>query len=135
MLNLFRKKKPVAVYPGFSWLSQDIHSHILPGIDDGSPDVATSLELLRSLNNAGIKKFICTPHIIGDMYRNTPETVNKALAILRNAISQSGMDIEISAAAEYMLDDHFMELIRKKEPLLTLTKNYILTEITPLMPG
>ena len=130
MLNLFRKKKPVAVYPGFSWLSQDIHSHILPGIDDGSPDVATSLELLRSLNNAGIKKFICTPHIIGDMYRNTPETVNKALAILRNAISQSGMDIEISAAAEYMLDDHFMELIRKKEPLLTLTKNYILTELS-----
>jgi protein-tyrosine phosphatase len=130
MLNLFSKKKTIPVYPGFSWLSQDIHSHILPGIDDGSPDIATSLELLRSLNNAGIKKFICTPHIIGDMYRNTPETVNKALAILKNAVSQSGMDIEISAAAEYMLDDHFMELIRKKEPLLTLTKNYILTELS-----
>ena len=64
------------------------------------------------------------------MYRNTPETINNALAILKNAISQSGMDIEISAAAEYMLDDHFMELIRKKEPLLTLTKNYILTELS-----
>ena len=130
MLNLFSKKKPVPVYPGFSWLSQDIHSHILPGIDDGSPDIATSLELLRSLHQAGIKKFICTPHVIGDMYRNTPETINNALAILKNAISQSGMDIEISAAAEYMLDDHFMELIRKKEPLLTLTKNYILTELS-----
>ena len=130
MLNLFSKKKPVPVYPGFSWLSQDIHSHILPGIDDGSPDIATSLELLRSLHQAGIKKFICTPHVIGDMYRNTPETINNALATLKYAISQSGMDIEISAAAEYMLDDHFMELIRKKEPLLTLTKNYILTELS-----
>ena len=130
MLNLFSKKKTVPAYPGFSWLSQDIHSHILPGIDDGSPDIATSLELLRSLSDAGIKKFICTPHIIGDMYRNTPETVNNALGILRNAVSKSGMDIEISAAAEYMLDDHFMELLRKKEPLLTLDKNYILTELS-----
>jgi tyrosine-protein phosphatase YwqE len=134
MLNLFSKKKHVPAYPGFSWLSQDIHSHILPGIDDGSPDAATSLELLRSLNHAGIKKFICTPHIIGDMYRNTPETVNNALAVLKNAVSRSGMDIEISAAAEYMLDDHFMELIRKKETLLTLTKNYILTELSYSTP-
>jgi tyrosine-protein phosphatase YwqE len=130
MLNFFSKKKTVPVYTGFSWLSQDIHSHILPGIDDGSPDVATSLELLRSLSEAGINKFICTPHIIGDMYRNTPETVNNALAVLKKAVLQNGMQVEISAAAEYMLDDHFMELVRKKEPLLTLTKNYILTELS-----
>ncbi len=130
MLNFFSKKKTVPVYPGFSWLSQDIHSHILPGIDDGSPDVETSLTLLRSLSDAGINKFICTPHIIGDMYRNTPETVNNALAILKKAVLKNGMQVEISAAAEYMLDDHFMELIRKKEPLLTLTKNYILTELS-----
>jgi len=130
MLNFFSKKKVVPSYPGFSWLSQDIHSHILPGIDDGSPDVETSLELLRSLSEAGINKFICTPHIIGDMYRNTPETVNNALEILKKALRQNGMQMEISAAAEYMLDDHFMEMIRKKQPLLALTKNYILTELS-----
>lgn len=130
MLNLFNKKKTITEYPGFSWMKQDIHSHILPGIDDGSPDVETSLQLLRSLSDAGINKFICTPHIISDLYRNTPETINAALAILKKAIAQNGMQIEISAAAEYMLDDHFMELLRRKEPLLTLTKNYILTELS-----
>ena len=131
MLNWFNNKKKVDVlYPGFSWLAQDIHSHILPGIDDGSPDVETSLQLLRSLSDAGIRKFICTPHIIGDMYRNTPVTINNALATLKNAVAQTGMQIELSAAAEYMLDDYFMELLRKPERLLTLRGNYLLTELS-----
>jgi tyrosine-protein phosphatase YwqE len=129
-MNFFRSKKKDPIYSGFSWLAQDIHSHILPGIDDGSPDIDTSLQLLRSLSDAGINKFICTPHIIGDMYHNTPQTINDALTRLKKAIRQNGMSTEISAAAEYMMDDHFMELLRKKEPLLTLTKNYILTELS-----
>ena len=134
-MNIFRpKKKSIISYPGFTWLNQDIHSHILPGLDDGSPDIETSLQLLQSLSDAGIQKFICTPHIIGDMYRNTPETVNDALARLRNAVRLNGLKVEINAAAEYMLDDHFMELLRKKEPLLKLEKNYILTELSYSTP-
>ena len=128
MLNIFKKKKAVD-FEGFSWLFQDIHSHILPGLDDGSPNVETSLSLLKSLHSAGINKFICTPHIIGDMYRNTPETINAALAKLKSAVADEGLDVQLSAAAEYMLDDHFLELIRKGDPLLTLEGNYILTEL------
>lgn len=128
MLNIF-KKKTVVEFEGFSWLFQDIHSHILPGLDDGSPDVETSITLLKSLHSAGIKKFICTPHIISDMYRNTPETINAALAILKKAVSDEGLDVELRAAAEYMLDDHFLELIRREQRLLTLEGNYILTEL------
>lgn len=129
-MSLFSFKKKAPLYSGFTWLTQDIHSHILPGIDDGSPDIDTSLQILRSLSEAGIQKFICTPHVIGDMYRNTPETINDALERLQKAIRQNGMQIEISAAAEYMLDDHFMQLLRDKEPLMKLTKNYILTELS-----
>jgi tyrosine-protein phosphatase YwqE len=129
-MYFFRSDKTIPLYSGFSWLAQDIHSHILPGLDDGSPDVETSLQLLQSLSDAGIHKFICTPHVIGDMYRNTPETINQALSKLRNAVQQNGMSMEINAGAEYMLDDHFLELLRKKEPLMKLTKNYILTELS-----
>lgn len=132
-MKFFQKKK-TPVYPGFSWLSQDIHSHLLPGIDDGSPDVDVSLQLLKSLSDAGIRKFICTPHVIGDLYRNTPATINNALEKLQKAVKQEGMDVEISAAAEYMLDDHFMELLRHKEPLMKLTKNHILTELSYSTP-
>lgn len=129
-MSFFTFKKKAPLYSGFTWLSQDIHSHILPGIDDGSPDIETSLQLLRSLSDAGIRKFICTPHVIGDMYRNTPESINNALESLKKAVRQNGMNMDISAAAEYMLDDHFMELLRNKEPLMKLTKNYILTELS-----
>src|SRR5665647_640651 len=130
MLNFFKKKITKEVPYDFSCLYQDIHSHLLPGIDDGSPNVETSIELIKSLAAVGINKFICTPHIIGDLYRNTPETINKALDILKNACLQHGLNIQLSAAAEYMLDDYFMELLRRKKPLLRLTKNYILTEFS-----
>lgn len=113
---------------------QDIHSHILPGLDDGSPDIETSLELVKALSDAGINRLICTPHIIADIYRNTPEKINAALEILKKACLKYGLDTDISGAAEYMLDDHFMELLRTKRPILTLRKNYILTELSYAIP-
>lgn len=133
-MSIFQSRKNEPAFPGFSWLAQDIHSHILPGLDDGSPDMETSLELLQSLSDAGITKFICTPHVISDMYHNNPQTINYALDRLKSAVAQSGMQVEISAGAEYMLDDHFMELLRKKEPLMNLAKNYILTELSYSTP-
>ena len=134
-MKFFNRKAADSLYD-FSYITQDIHSHILPGLDDGSPNVETSIDLLKSLSAAGINRFICTPHIIGDMYRNTPESINGALDILKSACIDHGLDTQISAAAEYMLDDYFIELLRRKEPLLTLTGNYILTELSySTLPG
>ena len=134
MFNLFKTNNSPSVLYDFGCLAQDIHSHLLPGIDDGSPNVETSLELLRSLKDAGFNRFICTPHVISDLYRNTPQTINNALEVLKKACRENHLDVELSAAAEYMLDDYFMDLLRKKEPLLTLTKNYLLTEFSYAMP-
>ncbi len=134
-MSFFSKKnKVVTADYRFANIVQDIHSHILPGLDDGSPDIETSLQLLKALSDAGIKRLICTPHIIADIYRNTPATINAALELLKKACLKEGLDTEISAAAEYMLDDHFMELLRTKQPLLTLRKNYILTELSYATP-
>ena len=130
MLNFLKKHSTGDELYDFSCMAQDIHCHLLPGIDDGSPDVETSIELIRSLAGIGITKFICTPHIIGDMYRNTPETIHNALAILKKACMEHNLEVQLGAAAEYMMDDYFMELLRKKDPLLTLTKNYVLTELS-----
>ncbi|MEP6584759.1 MAG: CpsB/CapC family capsule biosynthesis tyrosine phosphatase [Ginsengibacter sp.] len=129
-MSIFSKRIKTATDYHFANLVQDIHSHILPGLDDGSPDIETSLELIRALFDAGITRLICTPHIIADIYRNTPATINAALDILKKACLDNGISTEITAAAEYMLDDHFMELLRTKQPLLTLRKNYILTELS-----
>ena len=130
MFSFFKKKKSSAIVPGNLPFTTDIHSHILPGIDDGSPDIETSLQLIQGLYNLGIRKSVATPHIIGDLYRNTPQTIAAALEKTKIACSNAGINIELSAAAEYMLDDYFLELLQKKEPLLTLHKNILLTEIS-----
>jgi protein-tyrosine phosphatase len=130
MFNFFKKKETHGSIPESLPFTIDIHSHILPGIDDGSPNTETSLELIKGLYDLGIRKCIATPHIIGDMFRNTPETINTALEKVMAFCADAEINMEISAAAEYMLDDYFMELLQKKEPLLTLHKNILLTEIS-----
>jgi protein-tyrosine phosphatase len=129
MFNFFKKNttQPAAVLQ--LPVSVDMHSHILPGIDDGSPDVATSLLLVKGLYDLGIRTCIATPHIIGDLYRNTDETIEPALAKLQQACAAAALPMQITAAAEYMLDDYFMELLRQPKPLRTLHKNLLLTEL------
>lgn len=126
-MNWFRKKIdfPEA---GYFPMVTDIHSHILPGIDDGSPDVETSIDLIKGLMKLGLKSSIATPHIIGDMYPNTPATISNALATLNAALAERNIDFKVCAAAEYLLDGHFIELMGKAAPLLTLKGKIILTE-------
>ena len=130
MFEFFKNKTKSSVIKKFGMLEQDIHSHILPGLDDGSPDLASSVHLVKGLYDLGIRNTIATPHIIGDMFRNSPETIRPALKLLQDEVNKLGIDIKISAAAEYMLDDYFMELLRMKSELLPIHKNIILTEFS-----
>lgn len=107
-----------------------MHSHLLPGIDDGSPDLETSLELIRRMMKLGFKKFITTPHIMWEMYKNTPEIINEKLELLRSALKTEGINVEINAAAEYFLDDHVEELLSQKQKLLTVYDNMVLVEFS-----
>ena len=116
-------------FTGLLPVSVDMHSHILPGIDDGSPDVATSLLLVKGLYDLGIRTCIATPHIIGDLYRNTDDTIEHALTTLQQACAAAALPMQITAAAEYMLDDYFMELLQSSKPLRTLHENILLTEL------
>lgn len=129
MFNLFKHKKtesqPLLPFP----VTTDIHSHILAGIDDGSPDLATSLRLVKGLSNLGYKRLIATPHIIGDLYRNSPVIITKALEELKGACKDEGVDIELSAGAEYMLDDYFLKILKQEDQVLTIFDNVVLTEL------
>ena len=129
MFSIF-KKKPQLSSGGIFPFSADIHSHILPGIDDGAPDAAASIMLIKGMMAAGITSAVATPHIIGDLYRNNHETISKALEITKNALTENQIDFKIKAAAEYMMDDYFLELLRTKTPLLTIKDNIVLTEFS-----
>lgn len=135
MFNLFSKKKAKGERIDYAVLKTDIHSHLLPGIDDGAKDLATSLELIRGMKELGYQKLITTPHIIWDMYRNTPAIINDKLELVREAVKKEGIDIEIHAAAEYFLDEHVEELLKKKEPLLTVSGKKVLTEFSLAFPS
>lgn len=112
----------------------DIHNHLLPGIDDGAPELQDSLALITKFGEMGVKNFIATPHIMNDYYPNTPETVRNALQKLKQALKETGTnDVNIKAAAEYMMDQSFLELL-EKEDLLCLHKDLALVEISYFQP-
>ena len=135
MLKLFSKSKPRRQQFDFSVLNADMHSHLLPGIDDGAEDLEDSLALIKGMRELGYKKLITTPHIMWDMYKNTPEIITEKLAGVRDAVKNAGLDVEINAAAEYFLDEHVEELLRNKEPLLTIKDNMVLTEFSMAFPS
>lgn len=135
MLGLFSKSKAKGDKFDFSVLKTDVHLHILPGIDDGADTIETSLELIRGMKELGYRKLIATPHIMWDMYRNTPAIINTKLELVRNAVKKEGIDIEIHAAAEYFLDEHVEELLQKKEPLLTISEDKVLVEFSLAFPA
>lgn len=136
MFNFF-KRSPKPVDADLSFLGIDMHSHLLPGIDDGLQDVEQTVEFMRSLQSLGYHKLICTPHILSDLYPNSPKTILPKLALVREALKAANVDMKVEAAAEYMIDHEFAELITKskKEDLLTIAGNYILVEMSYLSPS
>jgi tyrosine-protein phosphatase YwqE len=69
------------------------------------------------------------------MYKNTPEIIHEKLYLLQRAVAGAGIDVELHAAAEYFLDEHVEELLKKKEPLLTLSGNKVLAEFSMAFPS
>ncbi|WP_373511127.1 tyrosine-protein phosphatase [Persicitalea sp.] len=111
-------------------LKVDMHSHLIPGIDDGSPDIATSLELLRGLWQVGYEKIIITPHIYRDLYPNDSESIKVGLKALTDAMEEQGIEITVEAAAEYYIDRHFESLIESDDVLSFGKKRYVLIEMS-----
>lgn len=127
--NIFKSKKEKLVEPlDISVLNIDVHSHLIPGIDDGSQSMEETMELLSHFQKLGYKKVITTPHVMSDYYKNTPEIILGGLEKVREAIVKSDLTIEIDAAAEYNLDADFDKLIEEGN-LLTFGENYVLFEL------
>lgn len=110
-------------------LRTDLHSHLIPGIDDGAKNIGESLELVRALHALGYRKLITTPHTMPHRFPNSSERILKGLETLRAAVQQEGIPVTIEAASEYYLDEHFLDQIREKS-LLTFGENEVLFEMS-----
>jgi protein-tyrosine phosphatase len=111
----------------------DIHSHLLPGIDDGSKTIDETEFLIKSLSDFGIKQFITTPHVMNSIYPNSFDKINISLKNTIIELSKNNINIPLKAAAEYFMDDVFLENL-KSDRLLTLKDDLVLVEMSYMNP-
>lgn len=125
--RLFGRAEAGAV-PGLDALITDMHSHVIPGIDDGAGTMEDSLAMLRAFEHLGYRKVITTPHIMTDGFPNTPEQILGGLERVREAAKAANIQLKLEAAAEYYLDETFLPRI--EQGLLTFGgyKRYVLFE-------
>lgn len=128
--RLFASPDP-AIAADLSVIGVDMHSHFVPGIDDGAKTIEDALALLRGMEAFGYRKIITTPHVMGDFYRNTPETILGGLEKLKEAAVAEGISLELQAAAEYY-DDFELDKKLDSEKLLTFGDQYLLFEVSYL---
>ncbi|WP_369013607.1 tyrosine-protein phosphatase [Flavobacterium anhuiense] len=109
----------------------DIHSHILPGIDDGAKNMTKSIELVSALQKLGVSQMVTTPHINHYVWNNSPEIIQSKFKETQKTLEENKIKMLIQAAAEYFIDSWF-ENHFKEEKLLTLKDNYVLVEMSYL---
>jgi protein-tyrosine phosphatase len=130
MFGFFKKKEyKKDITFDYSSIMVDLHSHVLPGIDDGAQTPGESIVLIKKMMELGIKKIIATPHIMADYYKNTPGTINDALNILKAELKKENITINIEAAAEHYFDETFEERVNDNR-LMIMGDNYVLFEFS-----
>lgn len=129
MLSLFKSKPKLAELIPSGYV--DIHSHVLPGIDDGAQNIADTEFLLKEMKQLGFSKVITTPHTMKNVWDNTTETIKNAHHLVQKELPELSKKVALNCASEYFLDENLMQLIQQ-ESLLTLKDNFILIEMSYL---
>lgn len=126
-MSIFDIFRPRPKEPARLPFHTDIHCHLVPGVDDGSQDVTTSVELLQRMHGWGIDRVFISPHVTQDRFENTPQTLAAPFAELKEAVAQAGLPVELHHHAEYRIDEFFLEQIAQNN-LRTLPHDMILVE-------
>lgn len=131
MFSLFKSKPKLASLIPSNYV--DIHSHLLPGIDDGAKSIEDSKFILESMIGFGFNQVITTPHTIKTVWNNTRKDIENTYEKTKNQLNLQTSKVQLRAASEYMMDENFVQLF-KSEKLLTLKDNYVLVEMSYLNP-
>jgi protein-tyrosine phosphatase len=127
--KLFSKEEKINILTDFSWLGVDIHSHLIPGIDDGVKTLEESVSLIREFKELGFHRIITSPHIMTDGYNNSSSDILNGRDIVIEAIAKENIDVSFDAIAEYYLDETIFQKIKDRD-LLTIGDNFVLVELS-----
>ncbi len=106
----------------------DVHSHLLPGLDDGAPDLSTSLAMARAYVSEGVECVVCTPHILPGLYHNTGEQIRRAVADLQVRLDDAGIPLKLAAGADNHIVPDFVPSLRNGHLLTLADSAYVLVE-------
>ena len=106
----------------------DLHSHILPGIDDGARDVELSLEMARAYVDQGIQYVACTPHILPGLYHNSGPQIRQAVADLQVEIDNAGIALRLTTGADNHVVQGFVQGLKQGHLLSIADSRYVLVE-------
>jgi len=109
----------------------DMHSHLLPSIDDGAKTIEDSLRYIKALQQLGLSTFYTTPHIFMEVYPNNPQIIQQALSNVVEYCKIHDVQVTIHAAAEYMMDEQFAKVLAE-QTMQTINKKYVLVELPHL---
>ncbi len=108
-------------------MKTDIHSHILPAIDDGARSMEEAVSLATSMHSWGFERITCTPHIMR-LYPNTPDRIRRTFDEFREALALDGCSVELRVSAEYRLNPELWNEVIEKNWLIPIEDRYILME-------
>ena len=131
LFNIFKRKKKAE--PQKLFYSTDIHSHVLPGIDDGAPNTNVSIDLLEAMKSWGISSIVATPHIAEENFENTPQSIKNAYDKLSTRMLDTGTEMNVKFSAEYRIDDRFRKML-EDDNLILMPNNYLLIENSFVQP-
>jgi protein-tyrosine phosphatase len=132
-MGIFNKNR--ISYVDFSEIGIDLHSHVLPGLDDGSPSLDESLRMLREMERIGFRKIITTPHVISALYPNTKEKILGQVFHLQEIMGQQGLQLELEATGEYHMDYELLGKVESGEVIPFGKRNFLLIELPFMKPS
>ncbi len=106
----------------------DLHSHLLPGIDDGAPDLETSLAMARAFVEQGVECVACTPHILPGLYHNTGPQIRQAVAELQSRLEEAGIPLKLVSGADNHIVPDFVDGLKRGQLLTLANSAYVLAE-------
>jgi tyrosine-protein phosphatase YwqE len=125
MFELFTKKEPNIL----KYLNADVHTHLLPGVDDGVRDFETALSCINEMKRNGINKIYITPHFQTHRFKNDEDDIKYRFDELQKQLGEYVSDIELQLAGEYLIDSGFEERLKTKN-LLAINDKYLLVEFS-----